>query len=240
MKTVPSFNELVQKDIIGDPDWASFIAGKSPIPDKHRKVLKLIAQYLFYMGDINHAREVSYKASIYWEKQATSALLETYSVNSLFDSALYRSLAHQKNDAVQLWQTLVEKRRHISEVQLLEQRMAHLWVYEAYALEKLKRYDEVPVLAKMGLNAINKGMATYRIPHQNSRVYGLVDVLLNLANYQIQRNSELQKQTQEALMNYKNENRKYGRLGYDIIFDLQFSYPDIFKPVLPGSDPEQD
>jgi hypothetical protein len=39
---------------------------------------------------------------------------------------------------------------------------------------------------------------------------------------------------------YKRENVRYGRLGYPIIFDLQFSYPDLLQPVLPAQNPVED
>jgi tetratricopeptide (TPR) repeat protein len=240
MKTVPSFSELIEKNLINNPDWVSYVSGDSPMPDKHGKVLKLIAQYLFYMGDINHAREVSYKASIYLERQASTALLQTYVVSSLFDSALYRSLAQAKDDALRLWKEMIDRMGQIPEMEILEQRMAHLWVYEAYALGRLKRYDEILDSAERGFDGINKGKSTYKAPHNNSRVYGLVDILVSLANYQVANSINMQKKAQESLINYKKENLRYGRLGYDIIFDLQFSYPHIFERVLPGTDPNQD
>jgi hypothetical protein len=47
-------------------------------------------------------------------------------------------------------------------------------------------------------------------------------------------------QAQKALQIYKRENIRYGKRGYSVIFDLQFSYPDIFTPVLPGPKPDLD
>lgn len=242
MKNKLPFREMAEVNLLNNLDWSKYTNKNGPMPEKHAKVLSLVAQFYFYLGDLDHAREVSYKSSIYLEERAESRFSRgfmAFGVSDLFDSALYRSLA-QKDDAFRLWQGLVEKRRLISETQILEQRMAHIWIYEAYALEKLKRYGEVFEPVEKGFDGINNGKSIYDIPSENLRVYGLASVLISLANYQIEQSRETQQRAQKKLLNYKKENSKYSRVGYDIIFDLQFSYPNVFESVLPGIDPDED
>jgi hypothetical protein len=242
MKNKLPFRELANVNLLNNLDWSKYTNKNGPIPEKHAKVLSLVAQYYFYLGDLDHAREVSYKSSVYLEERAESRFSRGFiasGVSDLFDSALYRSLA-QKDDALKLWQGVVEKRRLISETQILEQLMAHIWIYEAYALAKLKRYVEVYEPVEKGLDGINNGKSIYDTPSKNLRVYDLARVLMKLASYQIEKNRETQKNAQSALLEYKKKNSEYSRAGYDIIFDLQFSYPDVFEPVLPGKDPDED
>ena len=240
MNKRPTYSELIEKNLINNPDWLLFIEGNGPMPDQHPDVLRVIAPFFFYMGAFNHAREMSGKLSVYLEERASKAKLESYKASELFESALHRSLAQREDEARKLWHAAAEKRRQIPDEILLKQRRAHLWVYEAYALTKLGRYDEISEPAQKGFAGINKGKATYKAPHKNSRVYGLVDVLINLSIYKIEPNDENKKRAQKALSFYKKENQRYGRLGYNIIFDLQFSYPDVFEPILPSEDPNED
>ena len=240
MKRKPTFNELIEKDIKANPDWLSYIEGNSSMPDSHPDVLKVIALFLFYMGNFKHAREVSYKSSIYFEERSCKASLESYKVSELFESALYRGLAKKEDEALELWRQAIEMKRQISDEVLLKQRMAHLWVYEAYALAKLESYEELSEPAQKGLAGINKGKATYKAQHRNSRFYGLADVLINLANHKIHSSEENKKLAQIGLLFFKKENLRYGRLGYDIIFDLQFTYPEVFEPVLPSDNLNKD
>lgn len=236
-----SFHKLAEENLLNNSDWSEYTNNKGPMPEKHAKVLTLIAQFYFYIGDIDHAREVSYKSSIDLEKRAENRFSKGYilfGICDLFDSALYRSLA-QKND-ISLWLNLIEKRRQISEMEILEQNMAYVWVYEAYALIKAKMYSEVFEAAKKGFEEIGKGKSIYQVPSKNSREYGLANVLINLAEYQMNQTPKGRRESQKALVFYKTENFMHGRIGYDIIFDLQFSYPNILEPVLPSANPDED
>lgn len=213
------------------------------MPDIPGHLLKPWVVYFYYLNDFVHAKELSYKASAFLKLRAEHRFAKNHlalGVGSLFESALYRSLAQRADEALGLWQEVIDKRRQISEEQLLIENMSHLWVYEAYSLERLGRYNEVHEPAMKGFHGINTGKTLYDEPRRNSHVYMLVELLINLASYQVSPSREGQRKVQEALVTYKNENLKYGRLGYDIIFDLQSSYPDIFEPILPGADPEQD
>ncbi len=240
MKKGPPYRELIEKNLINNPEWAAYMANEGPMPECHPMVSKFMASFLFYIGEYSRAQEICYKGSIYFEKTAGRSTLETYEVLYLFDSALYRSLAQRNEEALMLWREVIEKRRKISDEILLKQRMAHLWVYEAYALAKLEQYNEVTQPAQKGFTGINKGKSTYKAPHRNSHVYGLADVIISLANYRIEPNREHEQRAQKTLLAYKKENRRYGRLGYDVIFDLQFSYPDLFEPILPSKNPNED
>lgn len=239
MKSILSFNESAEKNLINDPDWQPYITGNGSMPERDKNLLNLMAQFFFYKGDLDHARDVSYKSSLAWENEAERAL-QPYRVNALFVSALYRGLAQRTDEAKQLWQKMVEERRRTSERELFGQRMVHLWIYEAYALERLGRYDEVSEPANKGFENIKKGKGTYKAPHRNSWVYGLAEILMSLADYQVTHSIEMQRKAQHALIEYKKENLRYGRSGYDIIFDLQFAYPHIFTQILPGLDPNKD
>lgn len=105
---------------------------------------------------------------------------------------------------------------------------------------KLGKYREIEAPAQIGLEGLRKGKGMFRIARQNEREYGLVDVMIKLSAYMLLPSQNAKALAQKALEKYKRENFKYGKLGYEVIFDLQFSYPDVFTRVLPGPTPERD
>jgi|GEM_PF-4699707 len=237
-KKRPPYIEIIKYNLSIDPDFGPYARGETAV--LHQPVdTSDVVNWFFYMGDLEKAREVSYAYSVYCEQEA--AKRDEYEVlYDLFQAALYRSLAQKNSEAQKLWQDLVEKRRGLQEDRILTLKKAHYWIYEAYGLAKLERYVEVAEPAQLGFEGISKGKGIFPSPHRNTREYGLADILVALANFKLNPTSAGQQEAQKALMAYKKENITYSRLGYGVIFDLQFSYPDVFTPVLPGLDPEED
>lgn len=212
-----------------------------PISEKPIKVLTIIAQSYFYLGNHLRAREISFICSNSLENRAKRRFSKgymTFGIADLFDCALYRSLSGKEDK--ELWSSLIESIQNISEELILEQKMVDVWVYEAYALLKLNKYDGVIKPAKKGFIEIDNGKSMYEVPSNNSRTYRLASLLIDLSEFRVNQTLRAKQKAQESLLLYKEENFIHGRLGYDIIFDLQFSYPDILKPVLPGSNSDED
>jgi hypothetical protein len=238
MAKYPPYRQIITQNLLEDPNWGPYAKGKTGIP-KQPIFSGDIADWFFYLGDLKRAREVSYTYSLYSAEEATKRD-EYDELYYLFLAALYRSLTQKSSEAQNLWRALVNKRRKLDENGILQRRKAHIWIYEAYALTKLERFGEAAEPARRGFEGISKGKGIQPAPHKNSREYGLADVLIALADYRLTPTSVGKKKAQKALVTYKKENFKYGKLGYGVIFDLQFSYPDVFTPVLPGPDPEKD
>ena len=227
-----SFKQVAIKNV---SDWESL-----PEEDKIL-VSNSMAICLFYLGDLVRAREVSYLYSHHKENQDKEGVNRRTRISSHFLAGLYASLAQEQTKAEKHWQQLVWYRRDFfPENQAQKPKTAYIWIYEAYALMKLRRYEEVEQPAKIGFEGLLAGMGIYSNPRQNEREYGLANVMLTLSSYMLQPTELGRQQAQQALITYKEENVKYSRRGYAIIFDLQFSYPDVFIPVLPGPDPELD
>ncbi len=195
----------------------------------------------FYLGNGIKAREASALYSASRESEFDKAIRSQDRITRLFDAALYASLAQNKSSAKLLWQKLIQQRRILfPEKDVVKRKTAQCWIYEAYGLLKLEEYKQVEIPAKIGLEGLRKGKGRVRSVRQNVREYGLVNVMINLSAYMISPNQLNRDAAQKALEKYKKENFKYGKLGYEVIFDLQISYPDVFSPVLPSSDPEND
>jgi hypothetical protein len=128
----------------------------------------------------------------------------------------------------------------MSDYELHNMRTAHTFVYEAYVQTKLGRHDQVAGPARQGLEGINRGKGIDPIPERNALEYKLVDVLIAPADYRLKPDDSGREIAQQALADYKAHNFTYGRGDYRVIFDLQFSYSDVFSPVLPGPDPDTD
>jgi hypothetical protein len=233
------YAEVIQLNLFGDPNWGPYARGERGVPDHQQRGAGPVACFLFYRGDLKRAQEVSLIYSVFREQEAAK-LHEYAALWDLFEAAAYRDLAQKHLQARRLWETLVVKRRDLNDGEIVRRRKANYWIYEAYALTKLERYDEVVVFARKGFEEICKGHGIEKVPHRNSLEYGLVAVLEALAAYKLNPTPEGKKVAQRALLAYKKENARYGRLGYNVIFDLQFSYPHVFTSVLPGPDPEKD
>jgi len=231
--------DMVTEGILQNPKWGAYARGETSIPQEEL-VWGNEANYFFYLGDYQKAREVSYAFSKYAEQEFANAFLQSLVVSTLFNAGLYRSLAQRQSEADKLWQDLIVFVENLSKNDILKKRKANYWIYEAYALAKLGRYEEVLEPALKGFDGLKKGKGIHKAPHNNTIEYGLVNVLETLVTFQKEPIPENKQKSQKALMDYKKENVRYGRLGYGVIFDLQISYPDVFIPVLPGSDPEQD
>jgi hypothetical protein len=236
-----AFRKLAETTVLHEPEWLTYTNKAGPMPKKHARTLTVIAQFYFYLGYFDQARAVSLKSSIYLEDQAHLQFSKGYvifGISDLFDSALYRSLAQE--DAQSSWQDLIKKSQNLSDELVLRQNHADIWVYQAYALMRVKRYSEVTEPAKKGFDGIMNGSSIYKIPQKNSRTYGLVNVLETLSSYQLSETPAAKREARAALLSYKNENFAHSRSGYDIIFDLQFCYPDVFDSILPGTNPDED
>jgi hypothetical protein len=244
----PPYLEVINMNLSTDPDWGPYARGEASLPSSRLRGAYTWAGWLFYLGDLERAKEVSYAYSVWAQPKDPRPFfprnhplgLHAGLFLNLFRTALFRDLAQAHLEAQALWQRLVDERRRVSEDDILKHRAVRIWVYEAYALAKLGRYDEVALPARKGFEGICNGKGVDRAPHNNSREYGLVAVLEGLAAYQMKPTPEGKEKAQKALTVYKRENLRYGRLGYEVIFDLQFSYPDVFTPVLPGPNPEKD
>ena len=202
------------------------------------------AVYWFYLKDFERAREASLVYSLF--TYDNNEKIEAYSrIIGLFQSALFRGLALHSDEANQIWQQIIDLRRSsFIEADIYQKkpgwRIGCAWVYEAYALTKLGRYAEVTEPARIGHEAIRRGKGINPTPYVNALEFGLSKVLIELANYQLSPDEKQKKAAQKALQAYKDNNFKYYRMGYAVIFDLQFTYPDVFTPVLPGSNPDMD
>jgi hypothetical protein len=192
------------------------------------------------LGYDESGREVAAIYSAFRERLYHEAKFAQDRMIRLFDSALYASLAQNKTRAEALWQELVRLRRTLFPDNEVKKRTAECWIYEAYALLKLGEYDQVEMPAKIGLEGLRNRKGRSKSVRQNVREYGLVDVMISLSAYMLSPSQQAKALAQKALEKYKKGNLKYGRSGYTVIFDLQFSYPDVLTPVLPGSDPEKD
>ncbi len=240
MAKKPSYRQLSINNIYETPEWTAYARGERSIPQEPEMAGGL-AICFYYLGDEERGKEASYLYSVYCAESAETVPYDFTKVLYLFDAALYRSLAQRPSEARALWQYLVNTRQgRLSEEELLKLRKAHLWIYEAYALAKLERYNDVTEPAGKGFDGICRGKGVFKAPHQNSKEYGLAHVLQALAAYKLNPTPEGQRDAQKALIAYKKENLRYGRIGYPVIFDLQLSYSDVFTPVLPGPDPEGD
>lgn len=219
---------------------------------KHGKTLAdlaiaadLLAIFFFYLGDYDRGKKASFIHSLYREKQITNDFDIHSRIYMLFFAGLYRDLAQVHDDAQSIWERLVDLRRSsLKEEDIYKKwlgwRPGCAWVHEAYALTKLGRYREVAEPARIGHEAIIKKRGIDPVARKNSREFGLTDLLIELADYQLFPDEQRKKSVQKALQAYKQANYRWGRLGYGVIFDLQFTYPDIFTPVLPGPDPKKE
>jgi len=239
MTSGPSYSELIKKNLIDSPVWGSYLRGECELPNRPQTASH-IATYLFYLGEIERARDVSHLFSRYCEENYRKYPRELNKLYHLFRAALFRDLSGRHQEAEEHWGVLVDLRRTVSEDEILKSSRANVLIYEAYALAKLGRYKDVPEPAQRGFQGIVKGKGITEAPHKNSLEYGLADILETLAYFKLDPKPGSQQKAQDALLAYKKENYRYGRLGYSVIFDLQMSYPDIFTPVLPGPDPDND
>ena len=204
------------------------------------------AVYWFYLGDIDYARKASLIYSLNeYENEFNEDKMPDFKIYVLFHAALFRDLALHHEEATQIWQQLIDLRRSsFTEADIYQKRLGWrigcAWVHEAYALTKLGRYAEVAEPARIGHEAIRRGKGTDPTPYMNSREFGLSKLLIETAKYRLSPDDRQKKIAQKTLQAYKENNSKHHRLGYGVIFDLQFTYPDVFTPVLPGSNPEMD
>ena len=200
----------------------------------------LFAEFYFYLGDVERGKEASYLFSQHCEELVAGNLSRENIISFLFRAGLYRSLAQAPTEAEALWIRFIETRRQWFPDRIIalgkNKRLVRSWIQEAYALVKLNQFEESILYSKKGFQALLEGKGFYPEPRENVLEYGLVEVIQALAHYQQDPQPTNQARIQQALTNYKAENLAYGRLGYPVIFDLQFSYPHIITPVLPGSD----
>jgi hypothetical protein len=217
------------------PYWES-------LPQEDRSIAaRWISESFFYLGDNERGREAAAIYSTFREKEYHEAIFDKDRIICLFDASLYASLAQNQVRAETLWQELVQQQRKLfPEHEVIKKKTAQGRIYEAYALLKLGAYKQVENPAQIGLAGLRQGKGMDPIARRNVKVYGLVSVMVHLSAYMLSPSQKVKALAQNALEEYKRENVKYGRSGYAVIFDMQFSYPDVFTPVLPGPDPEQD
>ncbi len=241
MGKAPPYVEIIKKNLLEDPAWGAYARGEGPMPDQPGSA-DLCAIWFLYIGDEERAVAASQVAAQYYERSYFQGTPEEsrHIFHHLFSAALYWSLGQQETKARERWAQVVRHRRLIPELWLLQHHKANYWIYEAYALAKLGRYAEVHAPAQVGFDWLSKEKGVDKAPHRNALEYGLVAVLEALAAYQVEPTAERKQVAQQALVTYKQENVRYGKNGYKVIFDLQRSYPDVFTPILPGPRPEDD
>jgi len=235
----PSYYELINKNLYGDPDWGPYARGESSLPDRPRTA-DGAATHLFYLGQTQKAREASSLYCQYSKGKFQSNPNHPAGLYHGFRAALFADLAAEHSEDRKLWEEVVDGISQIPSSTIKNHKAFNLLVNQAYAFAKLERFDEVSDPAREGRRGIDEGNGTFDAPHRNSREFALAPLLIQLAEYTLYKQEASRKEIQRALLNYKSENVRYGRLGYSVIFDLQFSYPEIFDPVLPGPDPEKD
>ncbi|MDX1601374.1 MAG: hypothetical protein R3191_07680 [Anaerolineales bacterium] len=234
-----NYRERAREGTYGRSGWAPYLLDEAPIPDLAISADR-VAVFLFYLGELEKAKEVSLLASRFKEERSNMSRVSTMALETLFEAAIYRSLADKGSEEIDLWRQIVEGVSDHREETILKNRRAHIWVHQAYAHLKLGEYGKVRDPAVRGLEGIDGGHGLFEAPHKNSREYALVPLIIALAEHLQDGTEETREKAQEALQIYKKENTRYGRHGYPVIFDLQFSYPDVFEPVLPSDDPTKD
>lgn len=230
----------VAKSLLDDPDWGPYIKDQASMPNQPA-VAGDIATKLFYLGHIRKAQQVSkffagYSESEFGEFNSP----HPHAYYHLFLAGLYWSLGKDPTNARKAWHELVEGVDDLEDEEILVRKAANQWVMQSYGYAKLNEYAKVEDPARKGRLALEEKKGTHKAPHRNSREFALAPLLVKLAKFKLNDEKASQEEVQEALQEYKSENVRYGRLGYPVIFDLQFSYPDVFDPVLPGDDPEKD
>lgn len=232
MRKNPPLREIIEKNILSDSNWVEYLNNDAPLPIKNPGALEPFAIWLLYLGKNKQAKELCYKFSVFLEERAKQNKLLPLSMHDYLKSSLFRSLAGYKNEANTLWSTTIDISNQISDKDIINYRAAEIWVFEAYGLAKLNKYELVNEFALKGFKAINKNKS----PHNHTAAYGLADLIIKLADYKINSIEENKKKAQKSLLVYKRENIRHGRLGYGYIFDIQNSYPDVFTQVLPSND----
>jgi tetratricopeptide (TPR) repeat protein len=231
-----SYIDVVNETIEFTP-FKSFLEGNTDISEK-ANIANTLAIALFYLGHLDKAREASYAYSVFEESKIPKIPREINRLRPLYEAALYRDLSGRKNEAKDLWKRFVEIAERIPEDQILKERRANYLVQTGYGLAKLDRFDEAIQWAERGQKAIRKGLGTFTKAVRNTPEYGLVEVIRAIQKVKIDNSKESRLSAQQALQVFKDASSKHSRLGYKIVFDLQQSYPDLFKSVLP--DPEND
>jgi hypothetical protein len=196
--------------------------------------------WLFYLGDNRDGQLASDIYSRYQENEHSR--LKSYpTMMTLFRACLYRSLAQKNEEALKLWQLFVNMRHKTFSISyLLNQKRAEYLVMEAYALAKMGKYQDSILVTREGIKYIEKGYTLYQPFSEDPLIYGLPTLLLSLSDYHLFPNSESKQNAQQQLLAYKNLKAKGKKSGYAVVFDMQFSYPDVFDPVLPGPNPDKD
>ncbi len=90
-----------------------------------------------------------------------------------------------------LWQKLVKTRKKLfPENKVKKARTDECWIYEAYALLKLAKYDEAKTQVHIGLEGLRNRKGRSKSIRQNVREYGLVNIIINLSIYLLSQNQE--------------------------------------------------
>lgn len=232
-----NFKELAERNI---SEWSP------SFPIDHPRLMGRTAISLFYLGDFDQAQQISrmysdYKYKLYKEGKPPLAHFDKDKIKHLFDAALYASLANDHAKANTFWQELIDQRsRLFPGDQVTEYRTAEAWLYEAYALVRLGQYDQAEKSTLIGLQGVLAGNGISTEAHVYKPSELLADLILKLAQYKKQPNSEYKDMLQEALQNCHEDGAQSIRSHYEVIFDLQFSYPDDIVPVLPSENPDDD
>lgn len=235
MRKNPPLREIIEKNILSDPNWVEYLNNDAPLPIKNIGALEPFAIWLLYLGKNKQAKELCYKFSIFLENRSKQNKLLPFSLHDLFKSSLFRSLAGYQDEANFLWKNAIILSHQIPEKDINTCKVGQIWVFEAYGLIKLNKYELVHEAALKGFEAIRKGNATFNASHKNTEAYGLADLTIKLAEYKINPTEGNKQKAQNSLVVYKKENLRYGKLGYSYIFDIQISYPDVFTTVLPSN-----
>lgn len=230
--------DIVQRSLSEEP-FASFLAESQELPQKLLRNANYYADYFFYLKKYGKAKEVCSLFSEFIEGIYDDAA-DPFEGIKLFEAALYWDLAERTKEAQSSWNRIVQHVGNVPEDHFIKYRNAHLLVYQAYAFLKLGQFMQVEHPAQRGFDGIRSGKGIHPVPYENTLEFSLPKVLKALAVYKLEGQPAQKKAAQKALLAYKEQNVKHGRLGYGVIFDLQFSYPDVFTPVLPGSDPDED
>lgn len=233
------YTKLIEKNLFDDPDWGPFARSEASLPDRPRTA-DGAATNLFYLGEIEKARNASLLHSQHSKEKYLNNPDHPAALYHGFRAALFADLAAEHSEAQGLWKKVTYGIDQLPRETITNYKAFNLLINQAYGLTKLERFDQVIEPAREGRKGIEQGKGTFDAPHRNSREFALAPLLIRLAEFKMNDKKVSREEVQEALQDYKTENVRYGRLGYPVIFDLQFSYPDVFDPVLPGEDPEKD
>jgi hypothetical protein len=226
-------------ETVNYPTNKLFVEGQVEFPEKSN-ISNILSHALFYLGHREKAKEAAYAYSIFQERKVDKIPREINKLMPIGEAALYRDLSGRKGETKILWNRFFKVIAEIPDEQVIQERRSNYLVQVGYGLMKLGRHKDAIRFASRGQKAIEDGYGIFKEARRNTREYGLITVIRAIIDFELKSSDEAKHTAQQTLQNYKDASAKRNRLGYPVIFNLQQSYPDIFDPVLPGSDPDKD